>query len=260
MTKDSPPPLLVVEGISKHYGTTTALDDVSLNIEGGIFGLLGANGAGKSTLFRALLDLVRLDKGHIRVGGYDTVREGIEARQLIGYSPENLLLDDCLTGWEHLEFVAGLRGLDNEKERRGLLDEFGLDDSRHHLMGSYSLGMRKKTGLAAALMGNPRLVLLDEPLNGLDTEHMRRLRERIEAMASAGTTFLVSSHVMAFVERICQQLAILQQGRIVAQGTVMEVRAQAGMADEPFEDVFLALAVVPQTDHPKTKTGTTPDD
>jgi len=249
MTGDPLAPLLQIEGVSKHYGTTKALDDVSLHIDGGIFGLLGANGAGKSTLFRALLDLVRLDQGHIRVGGHDTVREGVEARRLMGYLPENLLLDDRLTAWEHLEFVAGLRELDNEEERCALLDEFGLDDSRHRLMGGYSLGMRKKTGLAAALMGAPRLVLLDEPLNGLDTEHMRRLRERIEAMAAAGTTFLVSSHVMAFVERICRKLAILKQGRIVAQGTVVEVREQAGMADEPFEDVFLALAVDSTTRH-----------
>lgn len=240
-------PLLDIEGASKRFGTTTALDDVNLRVDGGIFGLLGANGAGKSTLFRALLDLVRLDAGHIRVAGYDAVREGIEARRLIGYLPENLLLDDRLTGWEHLEFVAGLRGLDNGEERSELLDAFGLTDSRHELMGGYSLGMRKKTGLAAALMGSPRLVLLDEPLNGLDTEHMRRLRERIEAMAAAGTTFVLSSHVMAFVERVCQRLTILRKGRVVAEGTVAEVREQAGMVTDPFEDVFLKLALDAET-------------
>ena len=236
-------PLLEIEDAAKRFGETIALDGVNLQVTGGIFGLLGANGAGKSTLFRALLDLVRLDRGHIQVDGHDAVREGIEARRLIGYLPENLLLDDRLTGWEHLEFIAGLRELDNAGERRDLLDAFGLDASRHQLMGGYSLGMRKKVGLAAALMGAPRLVLLDEPLNGLDTEHMRRLRQRLEAMAASGTTFVLSSHVMAFVERVCERLAILKRGRVVAEGTVAEVRRQAGMASEPFEDVFLALAV-----------------
>ena len=234
-------PVLLVEGAVKRFGDTVALGGVDLRVEGGVHGLLGGNGAGKSTLFRALLDLVRLDEGRLIIGGHDTVRAGREARSQLGYLPEDLVLEERLTGWEHLELVAALKGLDNVDERSELLDYFDLDESRHQLMGGYSLGMRKKIGLAAALMGSPRLALLDEPLNGLDTEHMRRLRLRIESMKEGGTTFLVSSHVMSFVERVCDSMTILAQGKVVAEGTVHDVRATAGLEDAPFEDVFLAL-------------------
>ena len=236
-------PILRVQGAQKSYGNTQALADVHFEVHGGIFGLLGANGAGKSTLFKALLDLVRLDEGQLFILGQDTVRQGSQARRHLGYLPENLQLDHYLTGWEHLELVAGLKGLDNEEERRELLDALALGESRHQPIGGYSLGMRKKVGLAAALMGEPKLVLLDEPLNGLDTEQMRRLRLRIEEMAERGTTFLISSHVMSFVERVCQGMVILRRGRVVAEGSAEEVRAQVGMPGEDFEDVFLALAV-----------------
>ncbi len=242
MSRGSEPPLQV-DAARKTYGSVVALDGVSLEADGGILGLVGANGAGKSTLYRSILDLVALDSGSIRVAGLEVGRRSVEARRQIGYLPEELHFYDRLSGWEHLELVAGLKGLDNVAERREWLAEFGLDRRRDVLVGEYSLGMRKKIGIIAALMGTPRLALLDEPLNGLDTESMRRLRLRIEAMAKAGTTFVISSHVMSFVERICDRLAILKRGRLVANGTPGEVRRQAGMAGEPFEDVFLKLAL-----------------
>jgi ABC-type multidrug transport system ATPase subunit len=236
-------PALEVEAVRKTYGKLVALGGVSLRADGEILGLLGANGAGKSTLYRSILDLVAPDAGAIRVGGLEVGRESLAARRRIGYLPEELQLYDRLTGWEHLELVAGLKGLDNAAERRQWLDDFDLDERRDVLLGEYSLGMRKKIGLIAALMGAPRLALLDEPLNGLDTESMRRLRLRIEAMARAGTTFVVSSHVMSFVERVCDRVAILRRGALVAVGTPEELRKGTGMVGEPFEDVFLKLAL-----------------
>ncbi len=240
---DASQPMLIVDNVSKSYGTLLALDGVSLQADGDILGLLGANGAGKSTLYRSILDLTACDSGTIRIAGYDVGKHSVEARRLIGYLPEELHLYDRLSGWEHLELVAGLKDLDNRAERQDWLDYFGLADRRNVLVGEYSLGMRKKVGLIAALMGNPRLALLDEPLNGLDTESMRRLRLRIEEMSRTGTTFVVSSHVMSFVERICDRVAILRQGRLTAYGTTESVRQQAGMPDRPFEDVFLKLAL-----------------
>ncbi len=236
-------PVLRVDAACKAYGDVVALDDVSFEADGGILGLIGANGAGKSTLYRSILDLVALDSGAIRVAGLEVGRQSVAARGQIGYLPEELHFYDRLSGWEHLELIAGLKGLDNTAERRQWLADFGLDDRRDVLVGEYSLGMRKKIGIIAALMGAPRLALLDEPLNGLDTESMRRLRLRIEAMAEAGTTFVISSHVMSFIERVCDRVAILRRGRLVASGTPDEVRHQAGMTGEAFEDVFLKLAL-----------------
>ncbi len=237
-------PMLSVENVSKSYGgDVQALDGVSLEANDEVLGLVGANGAGKSTLYRSILDLTTHDSGTIRIAGYDVRKHSVEARRLIGYLPEELHLYDRLSGWELLALVAGLRDLDNSEERREWLDYFGLDNRRDVLVGEYSLGMRKKIGLIAALMGRPRLALLDEPLNGLDTDSMRRLRLRIEEMSRAGTTFVVSSHVMSFVERISDRIAVLRKGRLVAYGTTESVRQQAGMPNSPFEDVFLQLAL-----------------
>lgn len=236
-------PILKVERAVKLYGELRALDDVSLEVDGGIFGLLGANGAGKSTLFGAMLDLVPLDSGQIHIDGLEVRSEGVAARRRVGYLPEELRLYDRLTGWELLEFVGGLKGLDDLSERRELLELFGLWQQRDRLIAEYSLGMRKKIALSAALLGSPPLLLLDEPLNGLDTESMRRLRLRLEALAEAGSTIVVSSHVMSFVERICHSMVVLRRGRIAAQGTVEDLRRRADKPRAPFEDVFLALAL-----------------
>lgn len=234
-------PVLEIDSVSKSYGKVVALDGVSLTVERGIVGLAGANGAGKTTLFRAILDLVELDRGTIRVAGHDAQRQSVEARRVIGYLPEELLLYERLTGAEFLRFVAGVKGLDNADERREMFGYFGMEDRRHVLIADYSLGMRKKIALVAALMGSPRLALLDEPLNGLDTESMRCLRLRIAEMAAHGTTFVISSHVMSFVERICQRVVVLDRGRIVADGTPDQLRRQTELGGEPFEDVFLDL-------------------
>lgn len=237
-------PALDVRGVTKAYGDLRALDDVSFTVDGGIFGLLGANGAGKSTLYRAILDLVDVDAGELRVYGLEVRRQGVEARGRIGYLPEELRLYDRLTGWELLDLVSGLASRGTEEQREEWLEIFGLTPQRDILIAEYSLGMRKKIGLCAALMGDPPLVLLDEPLNGLDTVSMRTLRLRLEAMAAGGTTIILSSHVMAFVERICDRMAILRQGRLAAVGSAEEVREASGLGDEaPFEDVFLRLAL-----------------
>lgn len=247
MTRPEPAPadtpLLSLREVTKTFGEVVALDRVSLAVDGGICGLLGANGAGKSTLFKAILDLARPDEGEIVLDGIDVRRQGVEARQRLGYLPEEPELYDHLSGREFLAFVAGLKGLDNADERREWLDFFGLEAKADRWLGAYSLGMRKKISLAAALMGSPKLVLLDEPLNGLDTESMRRLRLRIEAMAARGTTFLISSHVMSFIERICDRVAILRLGQLVADGTPSDLAQRSGLSGKPFEDVFLHFAL-----------------
>jgi ABC-2 type transport system ATP-binding protein len=236
-------PALEIQNVTKRYGELVAVNTVSFTINREIFGLLGANGAGKSTLLKAILGLIKVDEGEIYVGGQHTRRHPTEAKKLIGYLPEDLRLYERLTGWEFLSFIAGIKGLNQTSELEESLDYFGLHDKRHLLIEEYSQGMKKKIGLIAALMGAPPVILLDEPLNGLDAESMRLLRLRIEELARRGSTFVISSHIMGFVERICQRIAVLKQGRVVIEGTPSSAREAAGMTDEPFEDVFLHFAL-----------------
>lgn len=243
-----PPPALMLRDVVKRFGDTTALAGVELEIRGGIVGLLGANGAGKSTLLKAVLDLLILDRGRIEVLGFELPRQAREARSQIGYLPEEPRLYEHLTGREQLEFLAGLEGVradDPEAiaQRHRLLELFDLARRADGRIADYSLGMRKKIALCGALQGSPRLLLLDEPLNGLDTESMRRLRLHLEELARDDVTIVLSSHVMAFVERICERTIVLHRGQIVADGTPEALRQSSGLGDVPFEDVFLHLAL-----------------
>ncbi|MBI1357705.1 MAG: ATP-binding cassette domain-containing protein [Acidobacteria bacterium] len=230
--------------VKRYHEEATAVNDVSLSVAGGeIFGLLGANGAGKSTLLKCALGLVRPTSGRLQVDGLDVQREPLEARRRIGYLPEELRLYERLTGWEFLELVCGLKQVECDGAVEEEFRYFGLYERRHELIGEYSLGMRKKTGILAALVGRPKLLLMDEPLNGLDAESMRRLRLRLEARAADGAAVVLSSHVMGFVERVCGRVTILKKGVVAASGTPVELRAQAGLPDEAFDDVFLHFAL-----------------
>lgn len=236
--------VFTVDGLVKRYHETPAVNQVSFSVAGGeIFGLLGANGAGKSTLLKCSLGLLRPTAGKVLVDGHDSAREPLEVRRLIGYLPEELHLYERLTGWEFLELVCGLKKVPCDAEVEENFRYFGLFDRRDELIGDYSLGMRKKIGILAALVGRPRLLLLDEPLNGLDAESMRRLRLHLEERAREGAAVVLSSHVMGFVERVCERVVILKKGVVEAAGTPAELRARAAMSDQAFDDVFLHFAL-----------------
>lgn len=236
---------LEIEDAGKTYGEKKALDGVSLEVDGGLFGLLGMNGAGKSTLFRAILGLLPLDRGAIRVDGLDVARHSLEIRRKVGYLPEEPVLEEKLTGAETLELVAALKEVDpGGQERRELLELFDLWPSRNILVGNYSLGMRKKLALIVALLGRPKLLLLDEPLNALDAASMRHLRKHLEDLAAEGSTIVFSSHYLSFAERLCSRIALLHLGRKVAEGSPSELRRLSGLGPEAlFDDVFLELAL-----------------
>lgn len=226
----------------KRYGEIVAVDGVDLAVtRGEVYALVGANGAGKSTLIRMITGITQPDSGKILIGGHDMALRSTDAKRLLGYLPEDLILYDRLTGREYLELVAGLR-----EARSPNLDEeisfFELSEVQDKWVGGYSLGMRKKLGLAAAMIGQPELLVLDEPLNGLDVEMMRKLRLRLESERDCGRAVLVSSHVMSFVERVCTRAGIMREGKIVAEGSPCELRLAAGLEGAPFEDVFFQLA------------------
>jgi ABC-2 type transport system ATP-binding protein len=234
--------LIRVEAVSKSYGKLVAVNEVSLSIGAGeVYSLVGANGAGKSTLIRIITGITAADAGKVYIGGEDLARRAPAVKRRLGYLPEELFLYNRLTGREYLQLVAGLKdaGTDSVASE---VEFFELSAVADKWVGSYSLGMRKKLGLAAALTGSPDLLVLDEPLNGLDVEMMRKLRLRIEEERAAGRALLVSSHVMSFVERISDRVGIMRGGVLVAEGTPPQLRERASLHDEPFEDVFFHLA------------------
>ena len=233
--------LLVVEEVTKRYGETLAVDAVSLRVAAGeVYALLGANGAGKSTLIRMMTGLAEPDSGQVTVCGEEMRRRPLAAKRRVGYLPEELYFYQRLTGREYLRLVAGLKGA-SEARVSEEVEFFELSAVEGKWVGGYSLGMRKKLGLAAAFVGEPRVLVLDEPLNGLDVEMMRKLRLRVERERERGTAFVVSSHVMSFVERVADRAGVMRAGRFVAEGSPLELRRLARMPDEPFEDVFFHL-------------------
>jgi ABC-type multidrug transport system ATPase subunit len=233
---------VVVESVTKRYGETLAVDGVSLRVGAGeTVALLGANGAGKSTLIRMMTGLSEPDSGKVTVCGDEMARKPLAAKRHVGYLPEELYFYQRLTGREYLRLVAGLKGADADSAAAEI-EFFELSNVADKWVGGYSLGMRKKLGLAAAFVGSPRVLVLDEPLNGLDVEMMRKLRLRLAEERDAGRSFLVSSHVMSFVERVADRACVMSAGRVVAEGTPAELRALASMPDAPFEDVFFRLA------------------
>lgn len=234
--------LIKVEAVTKRYGKITAVNNVSLSIPAGeIYSLVGANGAGKSTLIRMIVGITEPDTGQITICGEDIASRAVSTKRHFGYLPEELTLYNRLTGREYLELVAGLKDSDSSKISEEI-KFFELDQVDNKLAGGYSLGMRKKLGLAAAMIGAPEVLILDEPLNGLDVEMMRKLRLRIEEERKQGRAVLVSSHVMSFVERVSDRVGVMRAGHLVAEGTPDELRTLTKMADAQFEDVFFRLA------------------
>ena len=234
--------VITIEAVTKRYGPVVAVNDVTLSIpRGQVYGLVGANGAGKSTLIRMIVGITEPDAGRVLVCDEDLANRAPATKQHLGYLPEELIFYEQLTGDEYLHLVAGLKEADPSTIPEEL-DFFELSPFKDKLVGGYSLGMRKKLGLAAAMLGSPDVLVLDEPLNGLDVEMMRKLRLRIETERARARAVLISSHVMSFIERVGDRVGIMRFGRLVAEGTPAELRAQTGLIDEPFEDVFFQLA------------------
>lgn len=233
--------LVEVLEVRKSYGATIAVDGVSLEVRAGeIYALAGANGAGKSTLIRMITGISFPDEGQVRVCGDDT-RRGVLAKRHLGYLPEELTFYARLSGREYLRLVAGLKETDDAHVDEAL-DFFELKEVADKWVGGYSLGMRKKLGLAAAMINEPRVLILDEPLNGLDVEMMRKLRARLAAQKELSRAVIVSSHYMDFVERVADRVGIMSRGKLVAEGTPKILREQAALTDTSFEDVFFKLA------------------
>jgi len=220
-------PAIEIRGASKRYGEVKAVNGVDLAIQPGeVFGLIGHNGAGKSTLFKLLLGIVAASAGEIRIEGTPVRGSQFrEVRRRLGYLPENVVLYDNLSGLETLQFFAALKGAPRQ-ECVGLLERVGLAQAGRRRVRGYSKGMRQRLGFAQALLGNPRLLVLDEPTNGLDPEGIRAFYRIVQQLRGQGVTIVISSHILTEIQQRVDRLAIMKNGTIQALGTVASLRAQ----------------------------------
>ncbi len=237
---------IIATGLTKWFGQQVAVDQIGLAVrEGEFFGFLGPNGAGKSTTIKMLCGLLRPTAGSITIAGHDIVREPLEVKRSIGVLLEETNLYDRLTGREFLLFAAQMYGLPAaEARRRGdeLLEMLELAEDQSKLIVDYSMGMKKKTAFAAALIHDPRVLFLDEPFNGIDPISVRGIRNVLRHLTERGTTVFFTTHVMEVVERLCTRVAIINRGRIVGEGSLAELRAKAQAGgDSTLEDIFLKL-------------------
>jgi len=213
-----------LNGLRKEYGRVTAVDDLDLTIEEGeIFGFLGPNGAGKSTTINIILDLVKPTTGTASVFGMDCQQQSREIKRRIGVLPEGYDVYDRLTARQHLEFV--FESKDYQEDPMALLERVGLEDAADRKAGGFSKGMAQRLVLAMSLVGDPDLLILDEPTTGLDPNGARQMRELIREENQRGTTIFFSSHILGQVEAVCDRVGILREGRMVADDTIDALRA-----------------------------------
>src|SRR5580692_9075297 len=238
------PPAVEVRDLQKVYGAKAAVDGLSLTVaQGSFFGFLGPNGAGKTTTIKMLMGLAPPTSGTIRLLGMDMPEQGLEIKKLIGLVPDESLLFDHLTGGEFVEFVGRMYGLDQKVARERsleLLELFELDGSQKKLINEYSKGMRKRAAMAAALIHRPKLFLMDEPFEGVDAVGARLMKDILIEQVRHGATIFLTSHVLEVVERLCERVAIIRDGKLIAEGPMQDMRGAA----ETLEDAFVrALGV-----------------
>jgi ABC-2 type transport system ATP-binding protein len=235
---------LDVHGLIKAYGPKRAVDNLNLTIhKGELYALLGPNGAGKTTTLRMVAGLVAPDAGTINVFGVDAIANPIDAKRLIAWLPDEPMLYDKLTAWEYLEFVAGLWRVPTKlaaERAEELLHRLDLWDNRNQRCEGFSRGMKQKAVLAGALIHDPQLLMLDEPLTGLDAAIARQVKDLLRAKVAAGATVILTTHLLDVAERMADRIGIIQNGSLLAEGSLSQLQSRAG-AGQTLEDVFLSL-------------------
>jgi ABC-2 type transport system ATP-binding protein len=235
---------LEVLGLTKRFDRL-AVDNLDLTIHAGEFyALVGPNGAGKTTTLRMVAGLLRPDAGAVSIFGIDALQNPVAAKQVMAWVSDEPMIYDKLTPLEYLEFVAGLWGIApsaSEPVAAELLNSLGLEPHRHERCEGFSKGMRQKVALAGALVHDPRLIILDEPLTGLDAVSARHVKGLLSERVRAGCTVIMTTHILEVAERMADRIGVIAAGRLVAEGTLTELRQQNGHADTSLEDLFIAL-------------------
>ena len=236
--------ILEVEGLSKTFDNVKAVRDFAFKASPGeIWGLVGPNGAGKTTALRCIASIMRPDAGRVRICGHDMVVESLAARRELGFVPEVPNPYDNLTPWDHMEFIGRAYMVNDWRPlAEKLLADFDMEEKRNELASKLSKGMRQKILIMCAFLHVPRVLLLDEPLIGIDPKGARALKDRIRQQAASGGCSVVSSHILSLVEEVCTKVAVMVKGQIIAQGTIEELRRSASLkGDATLEDAFLAV-------------------
>lgn len=237
--------MIQLENLTKQYGDFTALRSLNLTVPRGVlFGLLGPNGAGKTTALRIIAGILQPTSGSVMVGGHDVQRDPERAKSRLGFIPDRPFIYEKLTGGEFLRFVAGLygqNGADVERRVDELLSVWELTAWRDELLESYSHGMKQKLIISSALIHRPEVIVVDEPLVGLDPKAARLLKDIFRGFVERGGTVLMSTHTLEVAEALCDRIAIIQGGEIRAQGTMDDLRREARAGDAGLEEIFLKL-------------------
>ena len=244
MTPDHPPFAVDIRGLSKRFDRP-AVDDLDLRVRvGEFYALLGPNGAGKTTTLRMLTGLLRPDAGSIRIYGIDALADPIEAKRITAWLSEEPMIYDKLTPFEYLEFVAGLWGIEAglaAVRADELLRWLGLARNAHERCESFSRGMRQKVALAGALLHEPKLIVLDEPLTGLDAASARDVKTMLRARVEEGATVIMTTHILEVAERMADRIGVIRAGKLIAEGTLEELRRRVGHSGTTLEDTFLTI-------------------
>ena len=234
-------PALQLDALTKHFGAKVAVDDLSLTVEQGAFlGLLGRNGAGKSTTLKMVTGLLRPTSGRVRVLGLDLASEPLAIKRQIGAMPEDMALLDMLTGPQYLRFVGRMYGLEDDIiDRRAaeLFEKLDLQPGPKTAIADYSFGMKKKIAFCAALLHNPRILFLDEPFEGIDAVTNRTIKDILLSLQARGVTLVLTSHILEVVEKLCPQIAIIDEGRLKGAGRLEDLR----QGRESLESFFVDL-------------------
>ena len=234
-----------LENLSKNFGTIQAVKNLDLQIDiGTVFGFLGPNGSGKSTTMKMILGLLKADSGSLNVYGINVSTNPWEVKKIVGYVPESPRLYTFLTGLEYLDFIADVYGLDPTTKKNRIeeyLNAFDLENRENEMISGYSHGMQQKIAIIAALLHKPKLLIMDEPLSGLDPKSARIVKDLLHKLANEGITTILSTHVLEIADAVCDKMAILYQGTKLAEGTPAQLRKESKMPNSTLEEIFLKL-------------------
>jgi len=236
--------MIEAENLTKLYGDLKAVDNLNLKTENEIFGFLGPNGAGKTTTIKMMTGLLKPTSGKVRICGYDIEKDPLNAKKMLSLVPDTPILYEKLTPVEFLHFIAQIYGMDKNRIKKrieDLIEMFELKDRANKLIETFSHGMKQKCALASALIHEPQVIFLDEPTVGLDPKSAKMIKDILRQLADRGVAVFMSTHILEIAQNICDRIGIINKGKLIAQGTIEELRTISEKGEKNLEEIFLEL-------------------